>query len=86
VICFHCVVVREVGTARTPAAPDVLPLNEFVPGYELLSWSGVGAPRNTPVEIVERLNTEINAFLATPATQAKYADLGPRTSSSEPVT
>jgi tripartite-type tricarboxylate transporter receptor subunit TctC len=47
-----------------------------VPGYELLSWSGVGAPRNTPVEIVERLNTEINAFLATPATQAKYADLG----------
>ena len=63
-------------TARTPAAPDVPPLNEFVPGYELLSWSGVGAPRNTPVEIVERLNTEINAFLATPATQAKYADLG----------
>ena len=63
-------------TARTPAAPDVPPLNEFVPGYELLSWSGVGAPRNTPVQIVERLNTEINAFLATPATQTKYVDLG----------
>src|SRR5262249_45048720 len=58
-------------TARTPAAPDVPPLNEFVPGYELLSWSGVGAPRNTPVEIVKRVNTEVNAFLATPAPQAK---------------
>jgi tripartite-type tricarboxylate transporter receptor subunit TctC len=63
-------------TGRTPAVPDVPPLNEFVPGYEVLTWSGVGAPRSTPVEIVERLNQEINAFLATPATQAKYADLG----------
>jgi tripartite-type tricarboxylate transporter receptor subunit TctC len=63
-------------TGRTPAVPDVPPLNEFVPGYEVLTWSGVGAPRSTPVEIVERLNQEINAFLATRATQAKYADLG----------
>ena len=63
-------------TGRTLAVPDVPPLNEFVPGYELLTWSGVGAPRNTPMEIVNRLNKEIAAFLATPATQAKYADLG----------
>ena len=63
-------------TGRTPAVPGVPPLAEFVPGYELLTWSGVGAPRNTPVEIVDRLNKEIAAFLATPATQAKYADLG----------
>ena len=61
---------------RTLAVPDVPPLAEFVPGYELLTWSGVGAPRNTPMEIVDRLNKEIAAFLATPATQAKYADLG----------
>ena len=63
-------------TGRTLAVPDVPPLAEFVPGYELLTWSGVGAPRNTPMEIVDRLNKEIAAFLATPATQAKYADLG----------
>ena len=63
-------------TGRTLAVPDVPPLAEFVPGYELLTWSGVGAPRNTPMEIVNRLNKEIAAFLATPATQAKYADLG----------
>ena len=63
-------------TGRTLAVPEVPPLAEFVPGYELLTWSGVGAPRNTPIEIVDRLNKEIAAFLATPATQAKYADLG----------
>ena len=63
-------------TGRTLAVPDVPPLAEFVPGYELLTWSGGGAPRNTPMEIVNRLNKEIAAFLATPATQAKYADLG----------
>ena len=63
-------------TGLTLAVPDVPPLAEFVPGYELLTWSGVGAPRNTPMEIVDRLNKEIAAFLATPATQAKYADLG----------
>ena len=63
-------------TGRTLAVPDVPPLAEFVPGYELLTWSVVGAPRNTPMEIVDRLNKEIAAFLATPATQAKYADLG----------
>jgi tripartite-type tricarboxylate transporter receptor subunit TctC len=63
-------------TGRTLAVPDVPPLAESVPGYELLTWSGVGAPRNTPMEIVNRLNKEIAAFLATPATQAKYADLG----------
>ena len=63
-------------TGRTPAVPDVPPLHEFVPGYELVTWSGVGAPKNTPVEIIDRLSKEINAFLATPAIRAKYADLG----------
>jgi tripartite-type tricarboxylate transporter receptor subunit TctC len=63
-------------TDRIAAVPEIPPLHEFVPGYELATWSGVGAPRNTPVEIVDRLNKEINAFLATPSTQAKYADLG----------
>jgi tripartite-type tricarboxylate transporter receptor subunit TctC len=61
---------------RIQAVPDVPALHEFVPGYEILSWIGVGAPKNTPVEIVDRLNKEINAFLATPAIEAKYTDLG----------
>ena len=63
-------------TDRIAALPDIPPLHEFVPGYGLATWSGVGAPKNTPVEIVDGLNKEINAFLATPIIQAKYADLG----------
>ena len=61
---------------RSPAVPDVPPLADFVPGYELLTWLGVGAPQNTPVEIIDKLNKGINAFLATPAIQAKYAEQG----------
>ena len=44
--------------------PDVPPVADFVPGYESSQWYGVGAPKNTPVEIVEKLNKEINAALA----------------------
>lgn len=61
---------------RSQAAPDVPPLNEFVPGYELLTRVGIGAPRNTPADIIKRLTSEINAALATSTFQAKYADLG----------
>ena len=51
---------------RSQALPDVPTVGEFVPGYEASSWYGVSAPRNTPVEIVEKLNKEINAGLADP--------------------
>jgi tripartite-type tricarboxylate transporter receptor subunit TctC len=51
-------------------------VGEFVPGYEASSWYGVSAPRNTPVEIVEKLNKEINAGLADPKLKARFADLG----------
>jgi tripartite-type tricarboxylate transporter receptor subunit TctC len=50
-------------TGRIAAVPDIPPLDEFVPGYELVTWSGVGAPKNTPVEIVDRLNKEITPSL-----------------------
>ena len=47
-----------------------------MPGYEASAWYGIGAPKNTPAEIVERLNKEINAALADPKMRARLADLG----------
>ena len=61
---------------RSEALPDVPTVGEFVPGYEASSWSGVGAPRATPAEIVDKLNKEINAGLADPKMKARLADLG----------
>jgi len=49
---------------------------EFVPGFEATGWYGVGAPKNTPAEIIDRLNKEINAGLADPKIKARLADLG----------
>jgi len=62
--------------SRTPALPDIPTVGEFVPGYEASAWQGIGAPRNTPVEIVDKLNKEINAMLAEPDLQARLATLG----------
>jgi len=63
-------------TTRSEALPDVPTMSEFVPGYEAANWYGIVAPKNTPAEIVEKLNKEINAVLAKPAMQAHIADLG----------
>jgi tripartite-type tricarboxylate transporter receptor subunit TctC len=61
---------------RSPLLPDVPTVGEFLPGYEASVWFGVGAPRNTPAEIVERLNKEINAGLADPKLKARLGELG----------
>ena len=61
---------------RSDALPDIPTVAEFVPGYEVSTWYGVGAPKATPAEIVEKLNTEINAGLADPKIKARLADLG----------
>jgi len=61
---------------RAPALPDVPTVSEFVPGFEAGDVLGVVAPRNTPAEIVDTLNKEINAALADPKTKARFADLG----------
>src|SRR5262249_49037825 len=61
---------------RSPALPDIPSVGEFVPGYEANSWHGVCAPRNTPTEIIDRLNHEINAGSADPTIKARLADLG----------
>ena len=61
---------------RAEALPDVPTVGEFVPGYEASLWQGIGAPKSTPPEIVDRLNREINAALADPKIKARLADLG----------
>jgi tripartite-type tricarboxylate transporter receptor subunit TctC len=63
-------------TRRSEALPDIPTVAEFVPGYEASSWYGVGAPKATPAEIVDKLNKEINAGLADPKIKARLADLG----------
>jgi tripartite-type tricarboxylate transporter receptor subunit TctC len=70
---------------RSAALPDLPTLNEFVPGYEAILWNGVGAPRDTPSEIIEKLNNEINAALADPAIKARIAELGSNVLSGSPA-
>src|SRR5262245_17800588 len=61
---------------RSEALPDVPTISEFVPGYEGTFWFGVGAPKATPAEIVDKLNKEVNAALHDPKMKARLADLG----------
>jgi tripartite-type tricarboxylate transporter receptor subunit TctC len=61
---------------RTQALPDIPTVGEFVPGYEATAWYGIGAPRATPAEIVDKLNKEVNAALDDPKMKARLADLG----------
>ena len=63
-------------TTRSEALADVPTVAEFLPGFEASSWFGVGAPKATPAEIVDKLNKEINAGLADPKLRARLADLG----------
>src|SRR5262245_52053403 len=61
---------------RHDALPNLPTVGEFVPGYEASTWNGIGAPKGTPAEIIDRLNKEINAGLANPKLKAKFANLG----------
>ena len=62
--------------ARWEGLPDIPTVGDFVPGYEASPVFGLGAPKNTPTEIVDKLNREINAGLADPKLKARLADLG----------
>jgi tripartite-type tricarboxylate transporter receptor subunit TctC len=62
--------------ARSPALPDVPAVAEFMPGFEASGWSGLTAPRGTPMEIVNKINQAINAGLQEPKMKARLADLG----------
>jgi tripartite-type tricarboxylate transporter receptor subunit TctC len=63
-------------SSRFELLPNVPTMDETLPGFEASSWFGIGAPRNTPTEIIDRLNGEINAGLASPTIKARLADLG----------
>ena len=61
---------------RSEALPDIPIMSDFVPGYEVSLFLGIGAPKNTPAEIVAKLNTEVNAALADPKMKARLAEWG----------
>jgi tripartite-type tricarboxylate transporter receptor subunit TctC len=71
---------------RSEALPDIPTLGDFLPGFEASVWFGIGAPKGTPVEIVDKLNEEINAGLANPKLNARLADLGARRFWARPLT
>jgi tripartite-type tricarboxylate transporter receptor subunit TctC len=72
-------------TMRSEALPDVPTVGDFVPGYEASTWNGIGAPKNTPAEIVEKLNKEINAVLTEPQNKSRLADMGSITFAGSPA-
>jgi tripartite-type tricarboxylate transporter receptor subunit TctC len=61
---------------RDPGFPDVQTIGETVPGYEATAWFGIGMPKGTPREIIEKVNAEVNRALADPEMQKKLAELG----------
>jgi tripartite-type tricarboxylate transporter receptor subunit TctC len=61
---------------RSDVLPEVPSISEFVPGYDVVSWYGVGAPKGTPVEIIEKINNEVNAGVIDAKMKARLADLG----------
>jgi len=70
---------------RSEALPDIPTVADFLPGYESSYWSGIAAPKNTPVDIVEKLNKEINRALADPTIKRRLADLGASVFSGSPA-
>src|SRR6516225_262665 len=64
------------GAARSDVLPDIPTVGDFVPGYESSGWHGVAGPKNTPPEIIDKLNKEINVALTEPRIKARIADLG----------
>jgi tripartite-type tricarboxylate transporter receptor subunit TctC len=69
---------------RSEALPDLPTIGEFVLGYEASGWNGICVPKNTPIEVIERLNNVINAGLADPKMKARLADLGATTLAGSP--
>jgi tripartite-type tricarboxylate transporter receptor subunit TctC len=81
--------VRPLGVTtavRSGALPNVPPIADFVPGYEATVWYGLSAPKNTPLQIVDRLNREINAILADAKVQKRLDDIGVQVTGGAPAT
>jgi len=62
--------------SRSDALPDIPTVGDFIPGYEASTWCGIGAPKGTPAEVIDKLNKEINAGLVDPKMQARLANTG----------
>jgi tripartite-type tricarboxylate transporter receptor subunit TctC len=78
-------VLAVMSASRSPALPHIPALSEFQPGFEASAWNGIAAPRNTPAEIVDKLNREINAGLANPKIAARIDELGATVFSGSPA-
>jgi tripartite-type tricarboxylate transporter receptor subunit TctC len=78
-------VLAVTSAARLDLLPDVPTVGDLVPGYEARSWYGVGAPKNTPAELIDELNKEVNAGLTNPKMNARIADLGYTVFAGSPV-
>jgi len=81
----HLRVLAVTTAARNKALPDIPTIGEFIPGYESSGWQGIGAPKDTPVEIIELLNQEINTALADPRIAARVAEMGGSVVSGSPA-
>src|SRR5260370_4371888 len=69
---------------REPSMPELPTVGETVPGYEATAWFGIGMPKGTPREIIDKVNAEVNRALADPAMRARLAELGGKTISGTP--
>src|SRR5262249_31140978 len=69
-------VLAVTGTTRSNLLPDTPTVADFVPGYEAGAWQGIGAPKTPPAEIVNKLNTTVNAILADPAVKGRFDSMG----------
>jgi tripartite-type tricarboxylate transporter receptor subunit TctC len=72
-------------TERSQALPDVPAVSETLPGFEASGWYGIGAPKSTPAQVIERLNKEVNAAIADPRLQARFANLSVTVLAGSPV-
>jgi tripartite-type tricarboxylate transporter receptor subunit TctC len=73
------------GKARLRVLPDIPLIGDAVPGYTVTGYLGIGVPKGTPTEIVDRLNREVNAALADPTVKARMAELGSEISAGSPA-
>jgi tripartite-type tricarboxylate transporter receptor subunit TctC len=73
------------GTERSAVLPDLPTVADFLPGYEASAWYGLGAPKHTPVEIIDKVNKAMNAVLADPKTKERFAELGGSTVPGSPA-
>jgi tripartite-type tricarboxylate transporter receptor subunit TctC len=72
-------------TTRSPVLPDIPALSDTLPDYEASAWYGIGAPRNTPAELIERLNKEVNISIADPKFEARLANMAGTVLSGSPA-